>query len=181
MSITKIIYLLYGAGIFLWQYPLFYWIYTAFRSRFFIRRNLRKFTEGEELKKLGAVSLHIKMLIEGSEAGKIFSGPESFYLISGTLGLGTAFIVSLAEGPVLALICGLFMGVMPYCLLQLRLYRQRVTRSREGDTLVQELLNNYKIHDYNMKEAVEITAYSLEGAPEERSFSISYPEGCIRQ
>ena len=65
----------------------------------------------------------------------------------------------------MALCFGSFMGVLPYCSIMARLYSQRVTRSREGDVLVQELLNNYKIHMYNMKEAIEITAFTIEGAP----------------
>ena len=40
--------------------------------------------------------------------------------------------------PTMALCFGSFMGVLPYCSIMARLYSQRVTRSREGDVLVQE-------------------------------------------
>lgn len=177
MSISKMLYVLYFIGICLWQYPLFYWIYVTVRNRFVIRRNLRQITDGEELKKYRPFSLHIKMVIEGADAGKYFPGPEVFYAVSGILAVGTALIVSLAESTLLAVCCGGFMGAMPYCVLHLRLYERRVARSREGDILVQELLNNYKIYDYNMKDAIEITAASVDGAPNGKKLLFQLAKG----
>lgn len=177
MSMTEIIYITYFIGIAVWQYPLLYWIFSTVRNRFFIRRNLRMLTDCEELKQYRPLSLHIKMVIDGAEAGSLFSGPEVFYLVSITCAAGTAFIVSLVESLFLALCCGAFMGIMPYCILHLRLYNQRVARSREGDVLVQELLNNYKIYDYNMKEAIEITAASIDGAPNGKKLLFQLAKG----
>lgn len=177
MGITNLIYMLYLTGVVIWQYPVFYRIFVTARNRFFIRQNLKKLTDFEELKHYTGFGLHIKMVIEGADAGKIFSAPENFYLVSGIIGGGTVFIVSLIESPLMAVCCGLFMAVMPYCALYLRLHNQRVTRSREGDILVQELLNNYKIHDYNMKEAIEITAVEIEGAPNGRKVLFQLARG----
>lgn len=177
MSVTKLIYILYGIGLFLWQFPLFYRIYTAFRGRFFIIRSLRQYTDLREIKKLSPAQMHIKMLIEGAGAEKIFPFPETFFAVSLLTGLGVMFIVSLVESPPMAFVSGMFMGAVPYCLLNLRLFNQRVVRSREGDLLVQELLNNYKIYDYNMKEAVEVTAGALEGAPEGRRLLFQLSRG----
>ncbi len=173
----KILYVFYFAGILLWQYPLLYRVWSALRSRIFIRRDLRRLTDREGLARYGRVSRHVSLLIEGSDMQKLFPSPASFYAVSTILALGTALIVSMAESFSMALLCGLFTGALPYLLLTVRLYNQRVARSREGDLLVQELLNNYKIYDFNMKEAIEATAVSLEDAPNGRRLLFHLAKG----
>lgn len=177
MSITKLIYAVYFAGLGIWQYPLLYSLYLTGRNRVLIKQNLKHLTDDERLKRYGTFSEHVKMAIEGADLKRFFHNPETFYLVSGILGLGSAAIAALVVGPAMALCFGGFMGALPYCSIMARLYSQRVARSREGDILIQELLNNYKIHMYNMKEAVEITAFSIEGAPGAKRILLNLAKG----
>lgn len=177
MNIAKLTYALYFIGLAIWQYQLLYSLYLAGRNRIRIRRNLKHLTDDESLKRYGSFSEHIKMAVEGADMKRLFANPETFYLVSTILFLGSASIAALAVGPSMALCFGGFMGALPYCTIMARLYSQRVTRSREGDLLVQELLNNYKIHMYNMKEAVEITAFSIEGAPGAKRILLNLAKG----
>jgi hypothetical protein len=119
----------------------------------------------------------LKLLIEGAEAERFFAGPETFLLASGISGAGTALILSFGESLTMALCCGLFMAAMPGGVLLVRLHDRRVARSREGDILVQELLNNYKIYDYNMKEAIEVTAATIEDAPNGKRLLLHLAKG----
>lgn len=159
------LYALYFFGIVMWQYPLFYGAFSAVKNRIYIRRSLKHLTDFDGSRKYGILSRHIRLIIEGTDSKRIFPTPGTFYLVSLIIAAGTALTVSMLESVSMALVCGIFTGLLPYLILTVRLYNQRVVRSREGDLLVQELLNNYKIYDFNMKEAIEVTAGSLEGAP----------------
>jgi len=54
---------------------------------------------------------------------------------------------------------------LPYLMLLGQVQIKRVSSSREGEILVTELLNNYKINYCNMRQAVEVTALTIEQAP----------------
>ena len=173
----KLIYLLLLAGICLWQQDSLHGFFMIFRSRIRIRRNLKAVTDHQFLLRKSRLGHHVGMVIDGADAGRIFTDLENFYFCSLILGLGSGLAAYFATGPWMALICGLFMGAVPYGMLMARLYGRRVSRSREGDVLVQELLNNYKIHDFNMKEAIEVTSLELEKAPAARSLLLQLAKG----
>lgn len=173
----KLIYLLFLTGVCLWQYPLLYSIYMTFRSRLYIRRNLKVVSDNSMLRRRSTLGRHILMVIDGAEAAKVFTSLENFYICSFALGTGGAFAVYFAAGPVMACIIGIFLTVAPYGVLTARLYSRRVARSREGDILVQELLNNYKINGFNIKEAVEITAGQLDKAPGAKRLLLQLAKG----
>lgn len=173
----KLIYSLFLLGVAGWQYPLLYSFYMTFRSRFHIRRSLKKLTDGVLLKRRSPFGRHIAMVIDGAEAEKLFTSLENFYLFSFILGSGSGFFAYLAAGGPMALVCGLFAAAVPYGVLVARLHSRRVARSREGDILVQELLNNYKIHGFNMKEAVEVTSAELSKAPGAKRLLLQLAKG----
>lgn len=162
---VQLLYIVYFLGVALWQEPVLYRIEQIFRSRISIRRNLKQYTHRQDFIKAESLTGYIQRLIEGAEAEKWIPSPQIFYLLSVICGLSAALIVSFLGSASLSAVCGLFTGFFPFAILTARLYGRRVARSREGDILVQELLNNYKIHDYNMKEAIEITAFTIEEAP----------------
>lgn len=180
MHIVTFIYGLYIGGVLLWQHGLLTALWGAVRNRLLIRRSLKKLTDSEELKIRTPVGRQLMLLIEGAEAGRIFASPEQLQAGSLICGLGTFFVVAFLEDPAMALACGLFAGVMPCCILFARLHTRRVSRSREGDILIQEILNNYKIYDYNMKEAIEITAATMEDAPGARRLVLQLAKGLQR-
>ncbi len=55
--------------------------------------------------------------------------------------------------------------LLPYGLLRMRLQEIRIQSSREGEILITELTENYKIHYCNMQKAIEVTAMTIEDAP----------------
>lgn len=173
----KLIYSVFLAGVLLWQYPLLYSVYIVIRGRFYIRRNLKVITDSELLRRRSPLGRHIAMVIEGAEADRFFPGVDNFYLCSMILGIGTGAVVLMTAGPSMALLFGGFTAVIPYGMLVARLHSKRVTRSREGDILVQALLNNYKIQSFNMKEAIEITAAELDKAPGAKSLLLQLAKG----
>lgn len=177
MSISSLIYIAYVAGLVIWQYPLVYNLCLTIRNRMRIRRNLKAVTEDVRVKRYSSFSEHIRLAVKGSNMEGIFNSPETFYLISLIFFFGTTATAALVVSISMALCFGIFMGVMPYCVIMARLYNQRVARSREGDILVQELLNNYKIYGFNMKEAIEVTAFSIEGAPNAKRMLLNLAKG----
>ena len=58
-----------------------------------------------------------------------------------------------------------FMAVLPALIIALRLQTLRIKSSKEGEILLTELLDNYKINYFNMQQAIEITAATIEEAP----------------
>lgn len=165
MEIGNMLYLIFLCGLGLWQWNAVSWFFYAVKTRFFIRRNLRSITDDEALHQYGKIEWHLKLLIEGAEAEKIFIHPRNFLMISSILGVSSFCIFQWVISWQTAIFWAACVGFLPYSLLQARLHERRVERSKEGDILVQELLNNYQIHHYNMLDAVEQTAMHIDGAP----------------
>jgi len=165
MEMNRIFYGMFFTGICLWQYPSVNWLLVIVRTRFSMHRNMSSLTNEEDLRHYGKVYLHLKLLIDGAEARGIFPTVQSFIFISVTLLISGTWLLRLFLPRKVAVVGGLFLMVLPYVFLQMCLHEKRVERSKEGDVLVQELLNQYQIHDYNIQEALEKTAASLHSAP----------------
>lgn len=165
MEMNSMLYGIFFVGICLWQYPSVNWLLVIVRTRFSMHRNLSSLTNEEDLRHYGKVYLHLKLLIDGAEARGIFPTVQSFIFISVTLLISGTWLLRLFLPGKVAVVGGLFFMVLPYVFLQMCLHEKRVERSKEGDVLVQELLNQYQIHDYNIQEALEKTAASLHSAP----------------
>lgn len=58
--------------------------------------------------------------------------------------------------------------VIPYFILQLRLYSIRVESSYEGEFFITELINQYKLNHLNMIEAIDATVIHLKDSPRTR-------------
>lgn len=59
------------------------------------------------------------------------------------------------------LLWSLITPLIPFGFLYLRLYTLRILVSHEGKSMVNELLNNYRIHHHNLPEAIDQTIRSL--------------------
>lgn len=59
----KLIYGLFLLGAAVWQYPLFYSVFAALRSRVYIRRNLKAVTGSDLLRRHSLLGRHIGMVI----------------------------------------------------------------------------------------------------------------------
>lgn len=77
----------------------------------------------------------------------------------------------------LLLIAALVIGLAPYIWLRLRLRAVRARTSGEGFILLTELLDNYKINYYNIREAVEATALTIKDAPNSRRLLFNLSKG----
>ncbi|MBQ4181135.1 MAG: hypothetical protein II617_02130 [Firmicutes bacterium] len=97
--------------------------------------------------------------IKGDSSGQIF------ILASLVLGLVVFLILTLRFGPGLGIFGFAAFSTAPYLIMRTRLQDLRVDMSREGEQLLTELLNNYRIGHYNMREAIERTAVTIEEAP----------------
>ena len=97
--------------------------------------------------------------LKGSHAEALFVG------LSTVLALAAGLLLFAAYGPGTGLLGFLCAGLAPYLLVRTRLQNKQVDVSREGEQLLTELLNNYRICRFNMREAVERTALSIEEAP----------------
>lgn len=78
------------------------------------------------------------------------------------------------------LIITLLLALIPLILLTAKLKNIRVKSSKEGKVLLVELLDNYKINYYNMQRAIEITAATMEEAPNSRKLLFNLSKGLNR-
>ena len=165
MDAGKICYVMLLFGVCLWQYPSVYWVICMVRTRIHVGRSLGHVTEDEDLRRYGKVAGHIRLLIDGADAGRLFPTVRGFFWTSLILGISGTWALQYVVGLGMSLATGLVFMILPYVFLQVCLHEKRVERSKEGDLLVQELLNHYQIYDYNMQEAIARTAAALDGAP----------------
>ena len=73
-----------------------------------------------------------------------------------------------------------FIALIPFMLLRLKLRMMRAAASREGAVLLTELLDNYKMNYFNMREAIEVTAATIAEAPASRKLTYNLSEGLNR-
>ncbi len=165
MEVNKLFYGMFFTGVCLWQYSSVNWLMIMVKTRFFLHRNLSSLTNEEGLRNYGKTYNHLILLIDGAEMRRIFPTVQSFVFISVILLISGTWLLQLFLSAKMSIIGGLFLMVLPYLFLQVRLHEKRVERSKEGDVLVQELLNQYQIHDYNIQMALEKTASYLDTAP----------------
>lgn len=97
----------------------------------------------------------------------------------GSLIPGAAVFFSLAQKIPFALtVCAVLLTAgLPYGLLRLKLQKLRINSSREGEILITELLNNYKICFFNMQQAIEETARTIEDAPNSKRLLFNLSRG----
>lgn len=121
------------------------------------------------------ITHHLKLLLQltlgiGSEKGL-----RTFCAFCGCCGGTVILLLGHRVSMNLALSAALLAMLFPYGGLVLILQKKRNAASREGEIFVTELLENYKICRFQMREAMELTAQTMEGAPNIRRllFSLS--------
>jgi hypothetical protein len=68
-------------------------------------------------------------------------------------------------GAKVSVIAVVFFAAVPYALLRSKLAASQITGSYEGQTILLEILNEYKINHYNMRHAIERSLRHLDTAP----------------
>ena len=120
---------------------------------------------------------HVRILLQITLGVGTERGMKAFWLL--TILPCAAVLLYLIDKIPLTIATGAaaLTACMPYGLLRLRLQRMRVESSREGEILLTELLNNYKINYKNMQHAIENTAKSIEDAPNSRKLLCNLSKG----
>ena len=160
----KLFYFLFLTGLMMTVYPSVFWLKSICRTRWYMRRRFDHFGDEKALKSYGRIGNHLRLLIQAADAEGYFPTVERFYLISGLLGFFPAVFFCRLLPDQTGILWGCVLALLPYLVLQVQLHEKRVRRSKEGDVLIQELRNQYQICNYNMIEALERTAQSLENA-----------------
>ncbi len=89
----------------------------------------------------------------------------TFLFISFLIGLVIWVVVSRQLGFMQGILLSMvFMGC-PYLFLRVKLYTLRIESSYEGEFLISELINQYKLNHFNMVEAIEATVKCLKNSP----------------
>lgn len=174
MCNIKIEWLCYS--VFFLGYFLYEWSdLLSFRKRAKLRRKLSSIDEND--KGFDDFRQNIFVLLEATTS--IENKNIVNYIIGIVLTLIGGIILFLYPklGFLPALTVALFSSLMPYVYLRIKLHFIRVNSSKEGDIIIGEILNNYKISYCNMKEALEITAKDVENAPYSRRLILDLVKG----
>ena len=123
---------------------------------------------------------HIRELLQltlglGSE-----KSVRAFAIVSGLLSAITMIIFSERISAKLLLVSMFIALILPYSFLRMRLEKLRIKSSREGEILITEILNNYRINYFNMREAIEKSAIGIEEAPNSKRLLFNLSKGLNR-
>lgn len=124
----------------------------------------------EHLRKLLQLTLGL-----GSDRSVKFFG-----ILSGMCGALVILTIGSRVPLKLSLLATALATAAPYGILRMKLQNLRIRSSREGELLITELLNNYKINYFNMERAIEVTAITLEDAPNSRRLLFNLSKGLNR-
>ena len=105
---------------------------------------------------------------------------RAFMIISGTFCVSSMFILGSRVSLKLACAAAVMSAFTPYILLMIRMARIRIRSSHEGEILLAEITENYKIYYYNMREAIDRTAAGIEDAPDSKKILMNLSRGLGR-
>lgn len=139
-------------------------IITPALSRLSVKRF--KLNISNEEKKHSLLYKHIERLLAVTFNTKSTYIVVSFITISLSIFV-LAMMFFLQSGQVIQTSLGfsIILGLCPYAYLLVRLHNIRIESSYEGEFLVKELSNQYKIHHLNMLEAIDRTVPRLKEQP----------------
>ena len=91
-----------------------------------------------------------------------------FFAVSGVLSFACMVVLGSRVSLWMNALASVMMFFAPYMMLRFRMERIRIRSSLEGEILLSELTENYKIYYYNMKEGIDRTALTIEDAPDSK-------------
>lgn len=112
-----------------------------------------------------ALYKHIKrllLIVYGKDDDKNVS---AFYLISIILFLLTFLVVIQRTGVISCILFASIIAFVPYIWLRLQLKQIRIEGSYEADIIINELLNQYKLNNHNIYDAIDETIIKIKEAP----------------
>ena len=128
---------------------------------------------------IGRVTLTgtVQRLIHATLGVGSVSSARAFTAASVTASIMTFFVLSSKTAAGISLIASLFALSAPFTLMLYRLQKLRIENSREGDILITELLDNYKMNYFNMQKAIDVTALTIREAPHSRKLLFNLSKG----
>lgn len=145
----------------------------GFREETAVKKTGKTGNEGSE----NMIYDHIRLLLRITLGMGADRSVKAFALVSAVPAAAVLFMLFGRISFYLALTAGIVTGFLPYGLLRLRLQKIRVDSSREGEILITELLENYKIYYCNMQRAIEVSAATIEEAPNSRRLLFNLARG----
>lgn len=177
MIVNKIIYFCFIVGILFVESPMITELFLGLKKNIRLKRHFDGGSGSENWGYEDKLTKHVFLLLRTTTEAETIKAVNLFYIISGLIMAGTFLILAMLLPMMTALIGGMMTGFMPYIILQAKLQIIRVNNSKEAEILVSELLNNYKICYYNMKEAIEVTANNITGAPHSKKLLFNLAKG----
>ncbi len=123
---------------------------------------------------------HIRTLLQLTMGLGSDKSVKAFAIISGILSAATMVVLSERISAKLLILTMTVALILPYSYLRLRLEKLRIKSSREGEILITEILNNYRINYFNMREAIEKSAINIEEAPSSKRLLFNLSKGLNR-
>lgn len=100
-----------------------------------------------------------------------------FIGMSSIIGVFVFCILKNKVTPLLVYTAAFIVSVFPLLTLVCRLHNLRIQNSCEGDILITELIDNYKMNYFNMYQAIEITAVTIKEAPNSKKLLLNLSKG----
>jgi hypothetical protein len=108
----------------------------------------------------------MRALYPSEETGRIERRKNAFLMLLFLIAALSFYLpYSQGFGPGAALLIAVFFAGLPYALLRARLLSARIEGSYEGQIILAEILNEYKIGYFNMSRAIDQSIKRLEAAP----------------
>lgn len=164
VSVKTFLYLMILLGLWIFSAPL---ILPVLKNSMKVSRFRQESKPGElHVESKSMIVRHISMLLSIVYNTKTQNAVTTFFVLSGSL----FFIVFLilirsSESFIFSLTFAILFGLLPYLVVRMRLRSIRVESSYEGEGLVTELTNQYKINHMNMIEAIHKTVPLIKKYP----------------
>jgi hypothetical protein len=103
-----------------------------------------------------------------------------FWIVSIVIPIMVFFVMSRIATVGISLSLCIFVALMPTVFVLGKLQSLRIQSSKEGKIMLTELLDNYKIYYFNMQQAIEVTATTIEDAPKCKRLLFNLSKGLNR-
>ncbi|OEF99448.1 hypothetical protein BHF71_09050 [Vulcanibacillus modesticaldus] len=163
----KTVYMLVYSGLIIGVWLLIFPIIYPFINRRKMIERFR-FQRSEKKKRIWKNNFirHLEMLLSVTLNANSSYSLVTFIFISLTFFLASYVLtLSLGNQVIINFLISMGVGLIPYLLLLLKLHNIRVNTSYEAETLITELINQYKINYLNMIEAIDQTIPRLKKQP----------------
>ncbi len=144
-----------------------------------IRKLLDSF-KGVELTDKGEVWERVRVVLGITMGMGTDRAVRAFFAVSVSLSLATVVLLGTKVSLRLTCAASVMTAFIPYILLLVRMSRLRIRSSHEGEVLLAEITENYKIYYYNMREAIDRTASGIEDAPGSKKILLNLSRGLGR-